>query len=236
MSVRLRVVPTAGDEGEIVPLRHGLDPRAALADAGWHEPTWLRASRPDDEPGVVIVDVAARRGEPVTAAEPALVAADPALVVADGEQAVPHQRLAAYAVVVEGDAVLLTQLSERVHLVPGWWNLPGGGIDPGEDPVAGLVREVWEETDQRLEPGELLDVHAQHWLGRAPSGTLEDFQAVRLIYSGRVRAPSPPLVHDVGGSTAQARWVPLAELDDLPLVSTITLLREAGRLRGDPRT
>ena len=34
MSVRLRVVPTADDEGEIVPLRHGLDPRAALADAG----------------------------------------------------------------------------------------------------------------------------------------------------------------------------------------------------------
>lgn len=230
MSVRLRILPTDGTEATVIPLRHGLDPRSALADAGWHDPAYLRATRPADEPGVVVIDVEASSGEVVPADEPAATAADPALVIADGEVAVQHQRLASYAVVVEDGDVLLTQLSERVHLAPGWWNLPGGGVDPGEDPVDGLVREVWEETDQRLEPGELVDVHTQHWLGRAPSGALEDFQAIRLIYAGRVRQPTEPVIHDVGGSTAQARWVPLAELDDLPLVQTIALLRQAGRL------
>ena len=231
MSVRLRVVPAAGGtEATVIPLRHGLDPRSALAEVGWHDPTYLRAARPSGEPGVVVIDVEASPGEAVAADEPAATAADPALEIAAGEVAVPHQRLAAYAVVVEEGAVLLTQLSERVHLVPGWWNLPGGGVDPGEDPVDGVVREVWEETDQRLEPGELVDVHTQHWLGRAPSGALEDFQAIRLIYAGRVRQPTEPVIHDVGGSTAQARWVPRAELDDLPLVQTIALLRQAGRL------
>lgn len=230
MSVRLRVVARAGHDSQVIPLRHGLDPRAALADAGWHDPAYLGAGRPADDPTAVLIDVAARRGEPVPAADPEVTVTDPTLVVADGEVAVPHQRLAAYAVVVEQGALLLTQLSERVHLVPGWWNLPGGGVDPGEDPVAGVVREVWEETGQRLEPGELLDVHTKHWLGRAPSGALEDFQAIRLVYAGRVLTPSPPVVHDVGGSTAQARWVPLDEIDDLPLVETIGLLRDAGRI------
>ena len=54
--------------------------------------------------------------------------------------------------------------------------------------------------------------------------------AVRLDFRGHCPASSDPVVHDVDGSTAQARWVLLADLDDLPLVSTITRLREAGRL------
>lgn len=217
------------DPTALVPLRHGEDPRAALAAVGWHDPRWLGASRPAGEPDTVEIEVAARRGE-VAPFVPAVPPLDAGLDLAPGEEVVPHQRVAAYAVVVEGDALLLTQLSSRVHAAPGRWTLPGGGLDPGEDPVAGLVREVWEESGQDAEIGELVDVQAQHWVGRAPSGALEDFQAIRLIYAGRVRQPTEPVIHDVGGSTAQARWVPLAELDDLPLVQTIALLRQAGRL------
>ena len=46
-----------------------------------------------------------------------------------------------------------------------------------------------------------------HWVGRAPSGRLEDFHAVRVVYAAWCPDPTDPVVHDVGGSTASVRWV-----------------------------
>ncbi|WP_070013659.1 NUDIX hydrolase [Streptomyces abyssalis] len=53
-----------------------------------------------------------------------------------------------YALVVlwHGDRVLMVYEREREC-----WELPGGGIEPGESPRAAAVRELWEETGQPLE-------------------------------------------------------------------------------------
>jgi len=32
---------------------------------------------------------------------------------------------------------------------PGWWEVPGGGVDPGEDTAAAVHRELWEEAGIR---------------------------------------------------------------------------------------
>lgn len=50
-------------------------------------------------------------------------------------------RHAARAIVVKGENILLLY-TQRYHD----YSLPGGGIDEGEDKVAGLVRELREET------------------------------------------------------------------------------------------
>jgi len=125
------------------------------------------------------------------------------------------QRVAAYALVVRdgarGPELLLTRNSARgPH--PGWWTLPGGGIDHGEEPRDTVVREVREETGLECTPGEVLDVTSTHFEGTAPSGRREDFHALQIVFDATV-AGGEPEVLEVDGTTDRAAWVPLADLD-----------------------
>ena len=124
------------------------------------------------------------------------------------EDQVPVQRLAAYGVVLSPRGVLGTVNSAQSQ-APGVWTLPGGGIDKGESPSEALLREIHEETGQTIVIDRLLALESEHWVGRALSGRLEDFHALRFIYGGRCLEPTDPVVHDVGGSTEIAEWVPL---------------------------
>lgn len=51
-------------------------------------------------------------------------------------------RPGAYAIIADGGAILCTHQAEPVPE----FQLPGGGIDPGEHPIPALHREVFEET------------------------------------------------------------------------------------------
>ncbi|MHB8274272.1 MAG: NUDIX hydrolase, partial [Dermatophilaceae bacterium] len=96
-----------------------------------------------------------------------------------------------------------------------------------------VVREAWEETGQVIEVSDLALIRTSHWIGRAPTGRLEDFHAVRVVYRAVCPAPTEPAVHDVGGTTASAAWVPPTELDRLDVTSSWrSLLRDVARLGG----
>lgn len=52
-----------------------------------------------------------------------------------------------YAVLLAGSELLITHQARPFSE----YQLPGGGIDPGEHPIAALHREVFEETGWRIE-------------------------------------------------------------------------------------
>lgn len=58
------------------------------------------------------------------------------------------------AVIRDGDRFLLGR-----HAHSGLWSIIGGGIEPGEEPVDALIREVQEETGARVEVGRVLGAY-----------------------------------------------------------------------------
>jgi 8-oxo-dGTP diphosphatase len=135
----------------------------------------------------------------------------------------------------EGD-VLLVQFSDRVFHASAW-SLPGGGLRHGESPRPALEREVQEECGVACAVGELLAVHDEAFSGTAPSGRLEDYHAVLLVFAATVDPEAVPRVVEVGGTTAAAAWVPVADVraGKLPVLDAVLhALDAAGRMGTDP--
>jgi len=64
----------------------------------------------------------------------------------------PIPRVAARVVLVDpSDAFLLIQSHDpTIEGSPVWWHVPGGGLDPGETPQQGAIREIAEEVGIQL--------------------------------------------------------------------------------------
>lgn len=151
-----------------------------------------------------------------------------------------EMRVAAYAVVERRGKLLLTHW-RRGHL--HGWTLPGGGIDPGEDPRDAVVREVFEETGLQARVGKLVGIDSRVMIrDEVPEGTDAELHTIRIIY--RATASDGPLQHEVGGSSDEARWVPIREIRQLRTLSLVSVAmnmagidprRNTGRGRGRPQ-
>ena len=100
----------------------------------------------------------------------------------------------------------------------GEWAIPGGRQEFGETLAQAAIREVAEETGIEITVSDIV------WVGDAmddavpPSWhfTLIDFMGERV--GGELRA---------GDDAADARWVPLDEVRNLPLTPTMASLLDA---------
>ncbi len=143
----------------------------------------------------------------------------PSFHAVPGPDGLPRaQRFAAYAVATDPDGrILLTRIADG-YPGAGHWHLPGGGTDYGEQPGVALIRELVEETGQHGRLVELLGVASHRDAASlGPEGYPIDWHGVRAFYQVAVDRPDVPTVHDVGGSTAEARWFTRAELAGLDL-------------------
>ncbi len=143
------------------------------------------------------------------------------LVGADGT--IQRVRLGAYAWCELDDAVLLTRVSNEGP-GGGLWTLPGGGLDFGEDPEAGAIREVREETGYAVELGALLGIRSAV-LEPAETMSGHRLQVVGIVYRGTIAGGE--LADEFEGSTDLAAWIPFADLDALPAVALVAWARRA---------
>jgi 8-oxo-dGTP diphosphatase len=96
----------------------------------------------------------------------------------------------------------------------GLYNAPGGKIESDEDPYDACLREVREETGFHLPQARLRAVMTV--LTRATGA-----QWVLFVFTAdRPAEPPDPVQTDEG----DLRWVPIAEVPSLPVVSDIPLI------------
>jgi 8-oxo-dGTP diphosphatase len=139
-------------------------------------------------------------------------------------------RLGSYAVVLDDrDRVLLALWNEADQPL---WTLPGGGVELAETVEEGAVREVREETGYDVALGRLLGVDTlvvPPEERTVPGGPW--FRGIRVVFEATVVGGE--LRAEVDGTTDEARWIPLSEVEGLPRVELVDIglrmLREAGR-------
>lgn len=198
-------------------LGHGSDPLTAGLTHGYAAVEPIDARRAVD--GDLELDLSVT---PVPPSHPPLQGPppiDPGLdldeLARQGELPVVRQRVAGYGLITSDRGLLVTEYSDRTNAA-GDWGLPGGGIKDDEQPVEAVIREAFEETGQLVVVKEMIKVHSSQWIGRSPHGRLEDFHAIRLVFRAYCPEPVEPVVHDVDGTTSDARWIPLEDWPTLP--------------------
>ena len=135
-------------------------------------------------------------------------------------------RIAAYAVCHDDLGRLL--LARWIGPTRPLWTLPGGGLNFGEHPQLGALRELTEETGYVGEIEALLGVDVDHFL--APTGI--DWHSVRIIY--RVKIIGGELTYEQDGSTDLAAWLPPDEVDVLDAVPLVAAGRSVAIIDGWP--
>ncbi|MFL0565088.1 NUDIX hydrolase [Microbacterium sp. 179-I 1D1 NHS] len=133
-------------------------------------------------------------------------------------------RVAAYAVIVEDDRILLAHWNSPTRPA---WTMPGGGLDPGEDPMDAAVREVLEETGFHVELDGILGTDSQVIAEKDRFHGSGPIQALRIVY--RARVVGGELRNEEEGSTDEAAWFPVREVATLTRVGLVdTAMRMAG--------
>ncbi|HEX3568394.1 MAG TPA: NUDIX domain-containing protein [Candidatus Saccharimonadales bacterium] len=125
-------------------------------------------------------------------------------------------RPAAYAIAIRGDTILLVSEDNGYHL-------PGGGVDLGEMPEDGVIREVKEETGLEISNLRLVGLLSTFFTPSHQKKS-EHYQSLLLYYLCDVADGEVSLddqMDDEKEYGLMPEWVSIAHLDTLRVGSTV---------------
>lgn len=115
-----------------------------------------------------------------------------------------ERKLVVAGLIVDGERLLISRRkAEGPH--GGYWEFPGGKMEPGETPEAALARELSEEIGIDAQVGKVWDVVAFSY---------EWFDVLLLVYAARCGDPSKVRAIEV----AEVKWVSPHELRDVNIL------------------
>lgn len=115
------------------------------------------------------------------------------------------------AVVLKDGRYLVTRRQKGTHL-EGYWEFPGGKVDPGESDEAALVREIREELDAGVKVGRLVLATTHHYPERSVSLAFYECALTsepRPLLGQEMRWVSPPNLRSLAFPPADEELIAL---------------------------
>jgi ADP-ribose pyrophosphatase YjhB (NUDIX family) len=126
-------------------------------------------------------------------------------------------RVGAYAIVLDDADRLLLVRGASSSDGPGQWWMPGGGLDFGEDPADGVLRELAEETGFSGRIVELLGTVSMVY----PTSVERPGEPVHVLgFVYRVASVGGALRDELEGSSDACAWLSRTDIVGLTLSAT----------------
>ncbi len=130
----------------------------------------------------------------------------------------------AAVVMNESGEVLLQRRSDN-----GLWGLPGGSLEPGEEPADAIVREVWEETGLEVVPERIIGIYGgPDFLVNYPNG--DQASIVSILFACR------PVGGEAGVHDDESLEIRYFSPDALPTMEKRHRMRIDQALLNDPKS
>ncbi len=123
-----------------------------------------------------------------------------------------HRHIGVYALVQKGAKMLFIKKARGPYT--GQWDIPGGGLEFGEEAMETLIRELMEETGLELEKAELLDVFTNTASYKNEDNEDETVHHIGAAYRVEIKSGKKAKTDGDGEDSLGAKWIDISEINE----------------------